>query len=338
MKNSLILKMTLSKSKRIINIVKARMEWKYTVMNIRCLCFSLIMNIIKSHLEQKKILFLAIGMFGIKRLLPFKISLIKWLFRDKIYYFFLVAQIIISDGIVKFYYKNYSTKKGVHFREICRVFAELRIRFDYSKVEEWLQSKSSNKNETTSKTSQNSEIKNLIAESFTTNLLENSCIGISSRNNGYPRRSALADVLLKKENVETNFKWYFKTFIDILNEKKENNSCREFFDSYGNQEGLKIDEIKKVSIPFLFFDDASSLFPDNYFILRSLTSNLKGNTFSQLTNFMPVSYQNPSKRISEKKLKVFEPIYLLPNWDVFIDGNYAKMKNIQDPILSENVW
>ncbi|RNA17112.1 dynein heavy chain axonemal [Brachionus plicatilis] len=331
-----------------------------------------------------------------------------------------------NEKIINFENDSFKVKTGHKYFEsknVIEIFCQeysLSMLFsnheDYSKMKEWLQSKSSIKDETSPKTSQNSEIKTLIAESFTTNLLENSCIGISSRkflsnqirkyiesynelifygpyailfqssgfgksracfglvdegfyvvycclldlkSNGYPRRSTLADFLLKKDNVETNFKCYFKTFIDILNEKKETYSCTEFFDSYGNPDGLgekisihqNIEDIKQVSIPVyekktplvFVFDEASSLFPDNYFILRSLTSNLKGSvfvlfldTFSQLADFMPVTYQDPSKRISEKKLKVFEPIYLLPNWDVFIDRNYEKIKNIKDSILFEN--
>lgn len=98
--------------------------------------------------------------------------------------------------------------------------------------------------------------------------------------------------------------------------------------------------------PLIFvFDEASSLLqpnPDikqkyqklkpNYFIMRSLLSELNPDkkvfvlfldTFSSLSSFMPNKWHDPSKRASESLL--IEPIYLLPNWDVYTNTESIQM-------------
>ncbi|CAF0999921.1 unnamed protein product [Brachionus calyciflorus] len=179
---------------------------------------------------------------------------------------------------------------------------------------------------------------------------------------GYPKQSALASYLLQTNNYQIKFKCYFNFFIDILNEKSNDLSCIDFFEAYGKQENSKslrmsnlineklLQSNENMSLseysgtkPLIFiFDEASIMLSDSYYTMRSVLTDLKTNifvlfldTFSNLSLFMPATYRDPSQRISRQEKKVFEPIYLLPNWDVF--KNESRIKNIYDTILFKNI-
>lgn len=115
-----------------------------------------------------------------------------------------------------------------------------------------------------------------------------------------------------------------------------------------------IDYVNNKPLVFVF-DEASSLLKSdsdpksdelfikpNYFILRSLISEMNRDkkifvlfldTFSSLSSFMPNKWFGPSKRASQSIL--IEPIYLLPNWDVFVD--IEAIKTPKDSMVFENI-
>lgn len=184
---------------------------------------------------------------------------------------------------------------------------------------------------------------------------------------GYPKRSCLADNLLSTESdIKNYFKCYFGAFIELLNETQID--CKEFFRLYqqdidpNKNLALKLVNNKWTSIsaakinipeytgckPLIFvFDEASNLLNakngiSNYFELRSLLSELRRNmfvlfldTFSHLSEFMPSTSRDPSSRICTGVSKIFEPIYLLPNWDLF--GAIDSICSIKDSIKFENI-
>ncbi|CAF0899378.1 unnamed protein product, partial [Brachionus calyciflorus] len=100
------------------------------------------------------------------------------------------------------------------------------------------------------------------------------------------------------------------------------------------------------------FDEVRSLFVDltrsdktftsNYFEIRNVITKFNKtnkifvlflDTFSGLTNFMPTKFNEPSMRM--QKFKSAEPIYLLPNWDVFVD--IESIKTPKDSLIFENI-
>ena len=58
-------------------------------------------------------------------------------------------------------------------------------------------------------------------------------------------------------------------------------------------------------------------------------------TFYSLSKFMPPATFDASARIACEKMEIFEPIYLLPNWDVFLDE--SRIKIIKDTVKYENL-
>lgn len=184
---------------------------------------------------------------------------------------------------------------------------------------------------------------------------------------GFPKRSCLADDLLStKPDISRYFKCYFSTFIEIANAAEQD--CRDFFEKYQQENDSEYNLAKnlvdakfrslsnKVTIPhytqerklIFVFDEASSLLDvksngrSNFFLIRSILSDLKPNifvlfldTFSHLSEFMPPILQDPSNRVFSDRLKVFEPIYLLPNWDLFVTSD--SVKSIQDSVIFENM-
>lgn len=187
------------------------------------------------------------------------------------------------------------------------------------------------------------------------------CLRLES-SSGYPKRSCLADFLLSnttEQAITIRYKKYFNTFIDLLNENRLDPS--EFFKKFNQEnnsfvknlvEEKKCDKNDELSLykgdrQLVFvFDEASSLLESreqhksNFFILRSLITNLKKNifvlfldTFSSLSEFMPNKRSDPSLRVYSGKKKVFEPIYLLPNWDVFLKS----AKNISETVSYEYI-
>ncbi|CAF1050462.1 unnamed protein product [Brachionus calyciflorus] len=178
---------------------------------------------------------------------------------------------------------------------------------------------------------------------------------------GYPARSCMADYLLidstDENKVIINFKSYLNLFVDLLNEE-QNISCKEFSNKYNQNDNKRLvdlmgHKIKKTNIyteltvyngtkPLIYvFDESSSLLKSNkdrdsnYFILRNLLQNLKRNIFVLFTDtFTNLSEYIPIKSQSHKE-KVFEPIYLLPTWDLYAD--YTSIKKIKDTDKFENV-
>ena len=198
------------------------------------------------------------------------------------------------------------------------------------------------------------------------------CLRPEESNSGYPPRSCIADYFTKiytNETILENFLIdYFNLFIENLN--KDESFYSQFKNGFSNELKALIDEIspkngtknnnnsktiEKKSIyiykqtkPLVFiFDEASSLLgkesrSSNYFLLRKILTESPENvftlfldTFSVLSRFMPVSYQDPSLRRSYKNRKVFDPIYLLPTWDAYAD--YDSITNIKESIKIENV-
>ncbi|RNA07155.1 hypothetical protein BpHYR1_048413 [Brachionus plicatilis] len=115
-----------------------------------------------------------------------------------------------------------------------------------------------------------------------------------------------------------------------------------------------IDYVNNKPLVFVFDEVSSLLKPEsdpksneffikpNYFILRSLISEMNRvkkifvlflDTFSSLSSFMPNKWLDPSKRASQSIL--IEPIYLLPNWDVFVD--IEAIKTPKDSMIFENI-
>ena len=184
---------------------------------------------------------------------------------------------------------------------------------------------------------------------------------------GFPKRSCLADDFLNTElDLKKYFKCYFSTFIELLNEAEQD--CKQFFDKYQQEKGAKNNIIYKSvdgkyndlanednipeyigDKPLIFvFDEASNLLKarkngrSNYFILRSILSELKKNifvlfldTFSHLSEFMPITANDPSNRVFSVHLELFEPIYLLPNWDLFVALD--SIRSIYDSVQYENI-
>ena len=179
---------------------------------------------------------------------------------------------------------------------------------------------------------------------------------------GYPKRSCLADFLLSnatEDIITIKYIKYFNTFIDLLNEKRL--EPREFFDKFNQEKNdfvknlvldKKCDEKDELStynddrqLVFVF-DEASSLLEyrdqqrSNFFIMRSLIPKLKKNifvlfldTFSTLSEFMPSKTSDPSLRVYTGEKIVFQPIYLLPNLDVFAKS----AKNISETITFDYI-
>ena len=184
---------------------------------------------------------------------------------------------------------------------------------------------------------------------------------------GFPRRSCLAsDMLSDQPDISKYYKCYFSSFIELLNQNELD--CREFFEKYQQENDCKNNLAKKLvdskynsssdkinvtnyigDKPLLFvFDEASHLLNErkngrsNFFILKSFLCELKQNifvlfldTFSQLSKFMPTISRDPSNRIFSGTLEMFEPIYLLPNWDIF--GELYPIKSIHDSVQFENI-
>ncbi|CAF1006840.1 unnamed protein product, partial [Brachionus calyciflorus] len=167
---------------------------------------------------------------------------------------------------------------------------------------------------------------------------------------GYPKRSILSDKLTNKYTDLKYFRCYFSTFIELLN--KTEHDCKQFFAKYDQQENTsssknleelinenykKFDSNAKITKycgtkPLLFvFDEASNLCIErddgysNFFLITSILSELKDeafvlfvDTFTQSKEFMPFIFNDSSSRIYSRKKKIFDPIYLLPNWDLFV--------------------
>lgn len=188
--------------------------------------------------------------------------------------------------------------------------------------------------------------------------------------NGYPKRSCLAEHILEDINILAYYKCYFDAFIDYLNSNQI--SSLEFFNKFNQEENTpesndlvkdlvksklnKYSEKKEIatykgSCPLIFvFDEASSLLKiqsknketNNFHIMRKLLSKLKKNifvlfldTFSSLSMFMPPTTLDVSARIAHQQMEVFEPIYLLPNWDIYLDE--TRIKTINDTVKFENL-
>lgn len=188
---------------------------------------------------------------------------------------------------------------------------------------------------------------------------------------GYPYRSLLADFILTPNDediVIKNCTCYFNVFIDLLNGPEKNTKFEDFYEKYQQDrnetlvdlmyEKMNISKADYVlskyegSVPLLFvFDEASYLSEknptrrSNYYIIRRLLNNFQTDrknifalfldTFSSLSKFMPRRSDDPSGRLVEDGLLLLEPIYLLPNWDVFVD--YKSIKNMNDTIDLEKI-
>lgn len=184
---------------------------------------------------------------------------------------------------------------------------------------------------------------------------------------GFPPLSSLADFLQPIQSDEEiliqKFKSYLNSFIEIVSSEKI--GCRDFFEKYSNnnkeilvnlvESKLKLTKkntqlsVYLGSEPLIFiFDESSSLLDSNstnessYFILRRVLSQLEGNvfvlfldTFTNLSEYHPQKTADPSARIVTSQKILFEPIYLLPNWDLFADYNSAQ--NMNDTVTIENL-
>lgn len=193
------------------------------------------------------------------------------------------------------------------------------------------------------------------------------CCLRAQNSTGYPPRSCLANYLTMQEDTKTKikiYKSYLNLFIDLLKNSEIN--CSDFL---RNQSEDKKDQLKKLmedklrqtchesklsvytdSRPLVFiFDESSSLlglkqndYESNYFVLRRVLSELGGNvfvlfldTFTNLSEFQPAQFSDPSERVYNLEKILFEPIYLLPNWDLFVD--YNCIENIFDTVKFENI-
>ncbi|RMZ97921.1 hypothetical protein BpHYR1_008492, partial [Brachionus plicatilis] len=192
------------------------------------------------------------------------------------------------------------------------------------------------------------------------------CLRKKFSTTNFPPRSTLANFLQTNQNQETlitKYKCYFNLFIDMVSSEKI--GCREFFEKYShmNKEIMtclaenKLKSTNKNSLlslylgsePLVFiFDESSSLLDSNsaeecsYFILRRVLSQLEGNvfvlfldTFTNLSEYHPQKFADPSARISTCQKILFEPIYLLPNWDLFAD--YDLIQTINETVKIENI-
>ena len=162
----------------------------------------------------------------------------------------------------------------------------------------------------------------------------------------------------KDENeIINNYKSYFNLFVDLLNVEEKTIGCRVFFETYKQFKNKQLVDLMNGKLkqsnsytqlsdyngekPLIFvFDESSSLLKSNndresnYFILRRLLCEIQGkvfvlftDTFTNLSEYIPIKSQNHKK--------VFEPIYLLPTWDLFAD--YESIKTIKDTTKFENV-
>lgn len=184
---------------------------------------------------------------------------------------------------------------------------------------------------------------------------------------GYPPRSFMADFLqfpqTDEETLIRKYKCYLNMYIDIVSSEKI--GCRDFFQKYSHnnkeillnsiENKLKLTERNTLlsvylgSEPLVFiFDESSTLLDSNstdessYFILRRVLSELQGNvlvlfldTFTNLREYHPQKSADPSARIASSQKILFEPIYLLPNWDLFAD--YDSVHDMNDTVKIENM-
>ncbi|CAF0712372.1 unnamed protein product [Brachionus calyciflorus] len=186
----------------------------------------------------------------------------------------------------------------------------------------------------------------------------------------YPKRSCLADRFFSNWNTENFYACYFNSFIDLLNTTEI--SCKDFYEKYSQRlDGSDSPIVKKLiksqfqnssddpkisfykgSKPLIFiFDEASSLLKVNrqyegtysYFdIMRFLLPKLEQNVFVLFVNMFNISNNfdakrepDPDLRIAYGSLNEFEPICLLPNWDLFADQ--VKIEKIADSVKIENI-
>ncbi|CAF1119065.1 unnamed protein product, partial [Brachionus calyciflorus] len=186
----------------------------------------------------------------------------------------------------------------------------------------------------------------------------------------YPRRSCLADRFFNHSNLEQFYTCYFNAFIDLLNTTEI--SSMDFYEKYSERlDGKDSPIVRKLveskledfsnnqnislykgSRPLIFiFDEASSLLRVNpnyqntttYFdIMRYILPQLRGNIFVLFVNMFTISSNfdekrdpDPSGRIAYLPLKEMEPIYLLPNWNVYEDE--VVIEKIADSVKIENI-
>ncbi|CAF0865091.1 unnamed protein product [Brachionus calyciflorus] len=191
------------------------------------------------------------------------------------------------------------------------------------------------------------------------------CCLRNSFSTGYPPRSSLARFFEKNWVNERilirNFKSYINLFIDLI--KKEKIDCSDFFNKYSHESHdilpkLMEEKLKSTDAdsefsyyagknPIVFIFDESLLMLGksleyDYFILRKVLSELQGNlfvlfldTFTNPFESNLSTFSDFSKGIYKIEKLLFEPIYLLPNWDLFV--NYSDIENIYDTVKFENI-
>ncbi|CAF0871775.1 unnamed protein product, partial [Brachionus calyciflorus] len=186
---------------------------------------------------------------------------------------------------------------------------------------------------------------------------------------GYPKRSNMAYQFLKEWNDEKFYISYFNAFIDLLNTTEI--SCLDFFKKYNqfdvyNYKTVEdlVESKEKNSVydqnisfytgnkPLIFvFDEASPLLQvkrivnssETYFDrLRKILSKLSNNIFVLFINMFTISNSldakrnpDPSAKITLSSMIEFEPIYLIPNCDIYVDE--LQILKIEDSVEFENV-
>ncbi|CAF1049329.1 unnamed protein product [Brachionus calyciflorus] len=185
---------------------------------------------------------------------------------------------------------------------------------------------------------------------------------------GYPKRSSIADKFIFDWCSESYYNRYFNAFIDLLNTTEI--SCLDFFEKYNELDGhysKTVEDLVEYQIrnseydrsisfykgikPLIFvFDEASYLLKVNDFrgskthfdVLRNTLSKLSNNIFVLFVNMFTISSNfntkrdlDPSARNAYSSLYELEPIYLLPNWDLYADQ--VKIEKIDDSVKFENI-
>ncbi|CAF0765381.1 unnamed protein product [Brachionus calyciflorus] len=185
---------------------------------------------------------------------------------------------------------------------------------------------------------------------------------------GFPPRSPAADFIQSNDSKEImirKFICYLNLFIEnVQNASNENVPCNEFYREYFPNDQYLLELLDKKledttndselgvyegNNPLLFiFDEKSSLLEEkingtnSYFILRKVLSKLAGNVFvlfldlfMNLSEYYPKKEADRSGRICSLEKTLFEPIYLLPNWDLFVD--YDLIKSMKETVTFENI-
>ncbi|CAG8749585.1 6023_t:CDS:2 [Cetraspora pellucida] len=178
------------------------------------------------------------------------------------------------------------------------------------------------------------------------------CCLQKSESSGYPHRLDIAKMLIKEFNNKQNTKTNYLAYIFACFQKMQD--FRNFWKDVENRmKNIKVQLMTcftdKGPVKYLFaFDEASTLAGNKdgsknsrkfllfYYIQCALTLLPKEtgifavftDTYSNISNFSPAYYLNPSKRVAEEKFKLFTLFYLLDTIDMNV--NLKEIKTLKE--------